>query len=126
MTKDRKKAAIGIGLVALIGVIAIAATWKRKLPTPPPGFANLYGHATNKITGEPVVGVGTVYQDYDTETDKYDFITNGQGYYEIRNMLVEVDVTKMVIYAEGYMTYTNENVPIIEGNNELNVQMIPV
>ena len=125
MTKDRKKAAI-IGLVALIGAIAIAATWKRKLPTPPPGFANLYGHVTDKVTGEPVVGVGTVYQDYDTDTKDYDFITNRQGYYEIRNVLVDVDVTKMVIYADGYEDYTNEDVPIVEGNNELNIQMVPI
>lgn len=125
MPEDRKKVAI-IGLVALIGVIAIAATWKRKLPTPPPGFANLYGHVTNKVTGAPVIGVGTVYQDYDTETEDYDFITNGQGYYEIRNMLVDVDVTKMVLYSNGYKDYTNEDVPISEGNNEFNIQMVPI
>lgn len=125
MTKDRRNAAIGIGLVALIGVVAIAATWKRKLPTPQPGHANLYGYVTDDVTGAPIIGVGIVYQDYDSDTESYDFITNSQGYYEIRNVLVEVDVTKMVLYAEGYKTHTDEDVPIGEGNNELNVQMVP-
>jgi hypothetical protein len=114
----------GLALAGALVVYAIARAVPGVPPEPPPGLANLYGIITDAETGEPIAGVqGTVYQDYDTETESCDFTTNSRGYYEIRNLLVEVDVTKMVIYADGYVTYTNENVPIAEGNNELNIQM---
>ena len=106
---------------------AISRSAQGPPPEPPPGHAYLYGYVTDKVTGAPIAGaVGTVYQDYDTETDEYDFTTNSQGYYLIKNMLVEVDVTnvtKMVVYANGYETYTNEDIPIVEGNNELSFSM---
>lgn len=96
---------------------------------PPPGpepapTTRLSGTVTDKATGVPVVaGLGTIYQDYDSDTDDYEFITNSQGYYEVTGLLHEVDVTKMVIYAEGYLTHTDENVSISEGDNVLNIQM---
>ena len=108
--------------LAIFGLIVLAA--RKEPPEPPPGLANLYGFITDAETGAPIAGVsGTVYQDYDAKTDKYDFTTDSSGYYLIKNMLVEVDVTKMVVYANGYKTYTNEDIPIAEGNNELNIQM---
>jgi len=94
-------------------------------PIPPP-TTKLFGRVTDKITGAPIAGaVGTVYQDYDTKTADYDLVTDSQGYYLIDNMLYEVDRTLMVIYADGYVTYTNENVPISEGDNQLNIRMVP-
>jgi len=94
-------------------------------PTPPP-TTNLSGYVTDAHTGAPIVGaVGTVYQDYDTKTEKYNFTTDAQGYYLIDNMLFEVDVTMMVIYADGYVTYTNERVSISEGDNRLDIRMTP-
>ena len=66
---------------------------------------------------------GTVYQDHDTDTEEYNFTTNASGYYVIKNMLVEVDVTQMVVYANGYKAYANEDIPIAEGNNELSFSM---
>ncbi|GAJ02265.1 unnamed protein product, partial [marine sediment metagenome] len=91
---------------------------------PPPGLANLYGIITDAETGEPIAGVqGTVYQDHDTETETYDFTTNFSGYYQILDMLVEVDVTQMVVYANGYKDHTDEDIPIVEGNNELSFSM---
>jgi len=95
-------------------------------PAPPEPLptTKLYGYVTDKITGAPIVGVsGTVYQDYDTKTKSYDFTTDSSGYYLIDNMLFEVDVTQMVIYATGYQTYTNEHVSISEGDNQLNIRM---
>jgi|GEM_PF-6047127 len=86
----------------------------------------LYGYVTDARTGAPIVGaVGTVYQDYNTHTNDYDLITDSQGYYEITDMLYDVDQTLMVIYADGYVTYTNEHIPISEGNNQLNIRMVP-
>ena len=129
MQKDDKRRTIGLAVAAGLTGLAVALTIYAIAraapgpPEPPPGLANLYGHATDKITGAPIIGVGTVYQDYDTHTESYDFATDAQGYYEIRNMLVDVDVTKMVLYAEGYKTYTNEDIPIVEGNNELSFSM---
>lgn len=93
-------------------------------PPPPPVTTKLYGYVTDSITGTPIAGaIGTVYQDYDTKTKSYDFTTDAQGYYLIDNMLYEVDVTMMVIYATGYQTYTNEHVSIVKGDNQLNVRM---
>jgi len=97
-------------------------------PTPPvpPPTTNLSGFVADKVTGTPIVGAsGTVYQDKDTDTWKFKFTTDAQGYYLIESMLDNADQTKMVIYADGYVTYTNENLPISEGDNQLNVRMIP-
>ena len=41
-------------------------------------------------------------------------------------MIDDADQTLMAVYATGYKTYTNENVPISEGDNTLNIQMLPV
>lgn len=118
--------ALGLGAIGLLALVALARAAPGVPPEPPPGYANLYGVITDLQTGEPIAGVqGTVYQDYDTDTESYDFTTNSQGYYEIRNMLAEVDVTKMVVYADGYQTHTDEDIDIGEGNNELNIQMTP-
>ena len=132
MQEADKKVTIGLaavgglaGLSGLIVVFALLAQAARKVPPePPPGLANLYGFITDAETGKPIAGVyGTVYQDYDTKTKIYAFTTNASGYYLIKNMLVEVDVTKMVVYANGYQDYTNEDIPIGEGNNELSFTM---
>lgn len=94
-------------------------------PTPPP-TTNLHGYVTDAQTGEPIAGAhGTLYQDYNTHTDDYNIITNSEGYYEIIGVLPDADLTQMVIYADGYVTYTNENVSISEGENELNIRMEP-
>lgn len=115
---------LGLALVGALVVYAIARAVPGVPPEPPPGLANLYGIITDAETGETIAGVqGTVYQDYDTHTKDYDFTTNFSGYYQILDMLVEVDVTKMVVYANGYKAYANEDIPIAEGNNELNIEM---
>ena len=132
MQEEDKKVTIGlvavgglVGLSGLIVVFALLAQAARKVPPePPPGLANLYGYITDAETGDPIAGVyGTVYQDYGTKTEIYDFTTDFWGYYLIKNMLVEVDVTKMVVYANGYKDHTNEDIPIVEGNNELSFTM---
>lgn len=95
-------------------------------PPPPPVTTKLYGYVTDKITGAPIAGaVGTVYQEYDTKGADYDLVTDSQGYYLIDNMTPDAVLTQMVIYATGYKTYTNENVSISEGDNQLNVRMYP-
>jgi len=94
-------------------------------PIPPP-TTNLTGYVTNKLTGAPIAGaIGTVYQDKGTETWPHDLVTNAEGYYEIIGMIDDADRNLMVVYATGYKTYTNENVPISEGDNQLNVRMTP-
>jgi len=115
----------GLGL-ALAGVLVLYALARAAPgpPGPPPGLANLYGFITDDETGEPIAGVDiTVYQDYDTDTAEYHATTDSSGYYLIKNMLVEVDVTQMAAYANGYEAYANEDIPIVEGNNELSFSM---
>ena len=117
---------LGLALAGALVVYAIARAAPGVPPEPPPGLANLYGIITDAETGEPIAGVqGTVYQDYDTHTKDYNFTTDSSGYYLIDNMLFDVDRTLMVIYADGYVTYTNERVSISEGDNQLNVRMVP-
>ena len=115
---------IGLGLAAAVGIAALAFAAPGP-PGPPPGLANLYGFITDDETGEPIAGVDiTVYQDYDSDTAEYHTTTDSRGYYQILDMLVEVDVTQMAVYANGYETYANEDIPIVEGNNELNIEMV--
>lgn len=84
----------------------------------------LFGRVTDRDSGVPIVSVyGTVYQDKGMKTWDYDFTTNAQGYYEITDMIPDADLTQMVIYADGYKTYTKESIPISEGDNQLNVRM---
>ena len=114
---------IGLGLGA-IGILALVALAREPgPPEPPPGLANLYGFITDAETGEGIPGVDmTVYQDYDTETAIYHATTDWQGYYQILDMIPDV-IALMVVYANGYETYTNEHIPIVEGNNELSFSM---
>lgn len=132
MQEDDKKVTIGLavaaglaGLAGLLVIFGLVARAARKVPPePPPGLANLYGIITDAETGRGIPGVDmTVYQDFDTQTATYHATTDWRGYYQILDMLVEVDVTQMVVYANGYQTYTNEDIPIVEGNNELSFSM---
>ena len=93
-------------------------------PPPPPTTTNLSGYVTDGTTGAPIAGAsGKVYQDYNTHTADHDFTTDSEGYYLIDNMLDDADQTLMVIYADGYQSYTNEHVSIHEGDNVLNIPM---
>jgi len=94
-------------------------------PTPPP-TTNLTGYVTDIITGVPIPGAtGTVYQDKGTKTWAHDLVTNAAGYYEIISMIDDADQNLMVIYAYGYKPYSQENVSINRGDNQLDVQMVP-
>jgi len=115
---------LGLALAGVLVLYAIGRAAPEEPPEPPPGHANLYGIITDAETGRGIPGVDmTVYQDYDTDTAIYHATTNAQGFYQILDMLVQVDVTKMVVYTNGYQTYTNEDIPIVEGNNELSFSM---
>lgn len=115
--------ALGLGAIGLLALVALARAAPEEPPEPPPGQANLYGFITDAETGEGIPGVDmTVYQDYDTATAVYPAITDSRGYYQILDMLPNV-IALMVVYANGYETYTNEHIPIAEGNNELSFSM---
>lgn len=114
---------LGLGFLGILAFLALARAAPEKPPEPPPGQANLYGFITDAETGEGIPGVDmTVYQDYDTDTAVYPATTDSRGYYQILDMLPNV-IALMVVYANGYETYTNEHIPIPEGNNELNISM---
>jgi len=115
--------ALGLGALGLLALVALARAAPEEPPEPPPGQANLYGFITDAETGRGIPGVDmTVYQDYDTDTAVYHLTTDSRGYYQILDMVPDV-IALMVVYANGYVTYTNEHIPIPEGNNELSFSM---
>ncbi|GAI66910.1 unnamed protein product [marine sediment metagenome] len=48
---------IGLGLVAVVGIAALAFAAPEEPPEPPPGLANLYGKVTDAVTGDPIPSV---------------------------------------------------------------------
>lgn len=92
----------------------------------PEPTTRLFGYVTDKQTGAPVpFAIGTVYQDKGNETWSHGLLTNAVGYYEIDNMTPDAVLNQMVIYADGYETYTNEAFSIREGDNRRDIQMEP-
>lgn len=86
------------------------------------GGTKLHGQIRDSDTGEPVVGAYvTVYQDYDTTKTKiYHAYSDESGYYEIDNMLPDIDMD-IAVEAGGYETWTSEGEPLPEEGKELNI-----
>ncbi len=59
-------AGIGLGVVAVVGIAALAMAAP---PAPPPGLANLYGKVTDAVTGNPISGVLVVLDGLQVFTD---------------------------------------------------------
>jgi len=104
---------LGLGLVAVVGIAALAMAAP---PAPPPGRANLYGKVTDAVTGDPISGVLVVLNGMQVFTD-------AQGNYALTDL--EPGSYTITFGKEGYETITSDIV-LVEGNNELNVQMVPI
>jgi len=123
MAEGDKKVPVLLAVAAGLTGLAFALTIFGLIGRAALKRTKLFGIITDAQTGRGIPGVDmTVYQDYDTETAIYEATTNAQGYYQILDMIPDV-IALMVVYANGYQTYTNENIPIVEGNNELSFSM---
>lgn len=115
-------AIVGAGLgLSLLGVLALAALTRAAPPEEPePGLANLYGRVTDAQTGEPIAGVQVTLEEGTPVS------TDSNGHCAILNIAADYFPFGAWIYfrKDGY---EDKNVTTIinEGNNELNVQMIP-
>lgn len=105
--------AIGLGLGTL-AALAVAALVLRRPPTPP-GRASLYGKVTDAVTGGPIYGALVRLNGFEDYTDF------GGNY-----LFPDVEPGEYVLQfsKEGYETATADLV-LVEGNNELNVEMTP-
>jgi len=101
---------LGLGLVAAVGVAALA--WAAP-PTPPPGRANLYGKVTDADTGQPVAGALVLLDSMQTYTDS-------SGNYLFADL--ELGEYMLGFSKEGYPG-GEIMVNLVEGENVLNVEM---
>ncbi len=118
MLTKGQKTAVGFGVGAIIlGAALLIKKPRVAPPPPPPGLANLYGKVTDTITGQPIAGVWVSFS-----TGPAGVLSDTDGNYVISS--IEPGEYVVVLSAAGY-TATGGAITIVEGNNELNVQMSP-
>ena len=99
-TKARKKtkgfgtAILGVGLGAGLVYLLFG---KKKPPTPPPGYANLYGRVIDAITGNPIPDVLVTL-------DGMQVYTDAKGDYAFTDL--EPGAYTITFEKEGYETAT--------------------
>ena len=104
---------LGLGAAAAATLYALA---QAAPPTPPPGLANLYGQVTDADTGGGIPDALVTLDAAQTYTDdngNYAFVELEPGGYYIS------------FQKEGY-DMVSRDITLVEGNNEVNVQMTPV
>ena len=102
---------VGLGLAALAGIAALA--WA----APPPGKATLYGVVTDAVTGNPIAYVLVTLNGLEVYTDaggSYAFIEIEPGEYS------------GFAYKEGYEEVIMGDIVLAEGDNELNISLVPI
>lgn len=123
MPRDGKKAVVALlGLGAFVTAIVLA-TRKVAVPPaqpPPPGLSNLYGVVIDASTGALIQGAQVILWVKDGTVTTF---THDNGYYIIEG--VGIGSHDIWFDKEGYWL-TCENIVLVEGNNEFNVQMEPV
>jgi len=118
LATDGKKAAIGVGLVAIAGIAVYVATRPAEAipPPPPPGLANLYGKVTDAVTGNAIPGVLVTLDGVQAYTDS-------GGNYGFTN--IDPRSYHVTLQKEGYEV-SSKDITIHEGDNPLNIQMVPI
>ncbi len=124
-----KKIAIGAGIAGGAALLLWALSRKSAEgsgppppPPPPEGLANLYGRVTDP-SGAPIAGASVVLYltSYTTSTDdsgSYQFTDVEPGAYTVG---FRKDVANVPLYEP-----LDKAITLVEGNNELNVQMTPI
>jgi hypothetical protein len=81
---DKKKIAAGAGVVAGLGLLFLllkkAGAEQPPPPPPPPDRANMYGQATDALTGHPIEGIEVSFAEYSG-------VTGSNGYYLIEDII---------------------------------------
>lgn len=119
-----KGVGILLGLGALAAGIIMLVTRKAKAAPPPPpppqGLANLYGQVVDASTNQPIAGV-LVYLAAVVSRQR---LTDSSGNYLIPD--IEPGIFDISFTKENYELLPLSGYTIPEGNNELNVQLVPV
>lgn len=124
MPKIDKKVVIGGGLAAL-GLLLLGEKAKAEPPPPPPppGLVSLYGNVTDAITASPLVGVSITLWNPDGNELLASTTTNVSGSYTLNNILPG---NYLVRFEKEVYEIASNDISLVEGLNELNVQMIPL
>ena len=105
---------LALGVGAGLGLLLAVA--RREEEVPPVVLANLYGRVTDDATGEPVADVlGTL--------NGLEFYTDAGGNYAFTDL--EPGSYTISFGKEGYEPVVGDII-LVEGNNELNVQLTPI
>lgn len=108
---------IGLGAAALVGLAALAR--EEEAPpeeAPPPGRATFYGRVTDSVTGELLADVLVTL-------NSLEFYTDAGGNYAFTDL--EPGSYTIAFGKGGYETVVSDII-LVEGNNELNIQMAPL
>jgi len=120
MAEEERKIPMGLIIggivVGTLTGLGIYVLTRRRPSIPPPGEAILYGMVTDIDTGYPIEGVKISLDGLVTHTDS-------NGAYAFDG--VEPGTYTVIFEMEGYEPITRPSV-LVEGNNELNVQMVPI
>ncbi len=90
---------------------------------PPPALANLYGVVTDAETGAPLPNVSVQLWSPDGAELLLTAATDSSGYYSMANISPSSYLIRLE--KEGYEAVVSDIV-LVEGNNELNVEMVPI
>ncbi|MBS1262384.1 MAG: hypothetical protein MAG453_01735 [Calditrichaeota bacterium] len=82
---------------------------------PDAGF--VFGHVYDAVTAEGIPGARV----YLTHVERF---TDGEGYYEIEGMMP--GTYWVHVSAEGYLPHAQGGIEIVEGNNEIDFQLVPI
>ncbi len=120
---DKNKKVFAIGGLALAGLGAFLLLRKKGVtpppppPPPPPGYANLYGVVTDKQTGKPIQGASITL---DGGQRIYTGAAGDYLFLEVATGIHFISVSENDYEPQGM------DVTLIEGNNELNIQLVPI
>lgn len=104
------------GLVVAGAGLAAGAAWllTRKTKAADPGLANVFGIISDSVTGNPIAGVQIllITNTFSNQAGNYSFMNVEPGSYTI--------TFSKTGYEEGSMA-----IEVVEGNNELNIDLVP-
>jgi hypothetical protein len=80
MEENKKKIIAGVGIATGIALLLLLSKKGEGAPPPPPDRANMYGQATDALTGHPIEGIEVSFAEYSG-------VTGSNGYYLIEDII---------------------------------------